>query len=61
MHMGVEIPWALGEPLEGALDQTDVREMRYLIFHKNHVLKSPVLQCRGQASSSCFTFLEENL
>lgn len=39
MHMGVEIPWALGEPLEGALDQTDVREMRYLIFHKNHVLK----------------------
>lgn len=39
MHMGVEISWALGEPLEGALDQTDEREMRYLIFPKNHVLK----------------------
>lgn len=39
MHMGVEIHWALDEPVEGALDQTDMREMRYLIFHQNHVPK----------------------
>lgn len=39
MHMGVELFWALGEYLEGTLDQKDMREMRYLILHQNHVLK----------------------